>query len=1247
MPRLTPTRLASLLTLITLLTIPETTSAQVSPHAGMLRFPDVSANQIVFVYANDLWVVNRSGGLASPLASPAGAERFPKFSDDGQTIAFMGNYDGNSDLYTIPISGGIPHRVTYHPAGETLSNWTSDGRLIFSSSRQSGIGRSPKLFTVPAQGGLPDKLPVPYGGAAAISPDGTWLAYTPYNRDSRSWKRYRGGNASNIWLFNLKTNESKQVTDWEGTDTIPMWSGEDLYYLSDQGKNHRLNIWWYDRSRNSHEQITKFSDYDVKWPSMGPGEDGRGEIVFQCGPALYLLDLRNNSTKTVSVQIPGARPKLRPRRVDVSRALQGGDISPTGKRLTMQMRGDIWTAPAEKGLPRNLTRTSGAAERSPSWSPDGQWIAYLSDATGEYEFYLTQSDGKGETRQLTHDGTCFRYGATWAPDSEKFVFSDKTGALYLHTLESGETKEIARDPAAGQMGVSWSHDSRWLTYSHIGDESYHSSIYLYDTESGTETQVTSAMFNDSDPTFDRKGDWLYFTSDRIFNSPKYSSIDGTFVYRDSGVLLAVPLRKDVEYPWTLKSDEETWDDDTNTDKENGDAEKNEDSDDGDKAEGGDADNNTDPDDGSEGAAEAPDDGITGTWEGELSGAEIPPGMMFTMQLSLGEDGATLSGSISVPMGSGTIDGTWDPASGAVTGTITTDEGDVANFDGTIKDGSLNLAVSMEGVVIDLTGERTGTGDDEDGEASEENEEAAENVEIDLQGFEHRALQLPVPPGQFGNLAVNHKNQLLYIRGGQGGNSGGGIKMFDLEDEKKAEKSVTAGQGFGVSADGKKIVVARGGSLFIANASAGATAKKAKTDGMIAMINPREEWNQLFNDTWRIFRDFFYQADMHGVDWPAVRTQYAAMVKDCNSREDLSFVFQEMIAELNSGHTYYFGGDQESAPGTSVGLLGVDFTLENGAYRIAKILEGGVWDSDARGPLSQPGVDVKEGDYLLAVNRIPLDPTKDPWAAFQGLAGKEIELTVSETPEMNDDAREVIVKALGREGNLRYRAWIERNRAFVAAQTDGQVGYIHVPDTGVNGQNNLFRQFYGQCHLKALIIDERWNGGGQLPNRFIELLSRPTSNFWARRDGRDWRTPDDSHQGPKCMLINGPAGSGGDMFPWLFKHHKVGKVIGRRTWGGLIGLSGNPGLIDGGRPSVPTFGFYETDGTWGVEGHGVDPDIEVLDDPALMVHGGDPQLNAAIALMLKEIKTFPYQTMYHPQRPQAPDRSGMGVKEEDK
>ncbi|MHC4910699.1 MAG: PDZ domain-containing protein, partial [Planctomycetota bacterium] len=591
-------------------------------------------------------------------------------------------------------------------------------------------------------------------------------------------------------------------------------------------------------------------------------------------------------------------------------------------------------------------------------------------------------------------------------------------------------------------------------------------------------------------------------------------------------------------------------------------------------------------------------------------------------------------------------GSYDPDSGALN--IVVEGEDTWDLTATLKNGSIEGSATGrgQGITLALSGSRSMSMAEAEKSGKGGKGKARETVEIAWDGFEERAVQIPVSPGDFGIMGVNEKNALIYARMPETFGGQASIKIFALDDEKREEKNVASGTGlFTISADGKKMLIVRDRSGSIQKAGAGGTGKPVPTAGMMARLDPREEWRQVFTDAWRIERDYFYDPNMHGVNWDDVRRRYAAMLDDCVTREDVGFVIREMIAELNVGHAYYGPGPEENEqPRRPVGMLGADYERVDGAYRIRRIIEGAPWDSDARGPLSQPGVDVAEGDYLLAVNGVPVDATRSPWAAFEGLAGRPIHITVSEKPTLDDEARDILVEPLRSESDLRYRAWIERNRSYVAEQSDGKLGYIYVPNTGINGQNDLYRQYLGQLQKKGLIIDERWNGGGQIPTRFIELLNRPITNYWARRDGRDWPWPPDAHQGPKCMLINGEAGSGGDAFPAYFRQAGLGKLIGTRTWGGLVGLSGNPRMIDGSIVTAPTFAFYESDGTWGIEGHGVEPDIEVLDDPAKMVGGKDPQLDAAITHMLDEVKKNGY---HPPKRPSYPDRSGMGVTKADR
>jgi tricorn protease len=806
----------------------------------------------------------------------------------------------------------------------------------------------------------------------------------------------------------------------------------------------------------------------------------------------------------VKVTIPGDHPTLRPREKDVSGQIFSWNVSPTGKRLLLGARGDIWSIPAEHGPTINHTRSDGVADRMPEWSPDGQWIAWLSDRSGEYEIWVQQSDGKQEARQVGSFGAPYRYGISWSPDSKTIAYEDKAGVLYLVDLESARRTKVFSDYWGNPNSISWSHDSRWLAHTG-GLPNQMTGIYLYDVENGEDHQVTQGMFNDRSPAFDRKGDFLYYVSERDFTNPTYEDVGTTFIYDDTGVVLMVPLRTDVEVPGGPKEDLETWksDDEKSAD------------------DGADVDEDEDK-------------------------------------------------------------------------------------------------------------------DDDDSEAEEAEEEP---LKIDLDGFDARAVALGIEHGRIGNLSVNDEGALLYVRYGDAGM----VQIFDPAADEPEEKTVVAGfSSYSLSADGKKLGLRQRSAFDIVDAKADQKFEgKISTDELKVTIDPRTEWHEIFVDAWRLMRDFFYDPHMHGVDWKGVRKQYEAMLEDCSSRNDVLFVIREMISELNVGHAYNFGGDLESGQSADVGLLGVDFALDHGAYRIGHIYHGASWDSDARSVFDRAGVKVDEGDYVLAVNGVPIDSRQSVYAAFVGTAKETTRLTVGPNPKIDDESREVLVEPLSSEYQLRYRAWVEAARAYVDEKTDGRVGYIYVPDTGRFGQNELFRQFYGQRMRDALIIDERWNGGGQIPTRFIELLNRPVTNYWAIRDGKQkviaW--PPDGHAGPMCMLINGLAGSGGDAFPAYFREAGLGPLIGERTWGGLIGISGGPPLLDGAFLSEPAFAYFAKDGTWSIEGHGVDPDIEVVADPAALARGEDPQLDRGIAEMLSALKAHPPKL---PPVPPYPDRSGMGI-----
>ncbi|MEZ4941077.1 MAG: PDZ domain-containing protein [Saprospiraceae bacterium] len=1057
--------------------------------ARLFRQPDVSKTHIAFVYGDDIWLVPKQGGLATKLSSPSGAEYFPRFSPDGQTVAFTGNYDGNLDLYTIPILGGIPFRITYHGMTDIMQDWYPDGKsLLFSSSRNSGKQRFSQFYKVAATGGLPEKLPIEQGEFASFSPDGKRLAFVYKSRANRTWKRYRGGTAPDVFTFDLASYASENITQNDANDEFPMWHGNKVYYLSDAGAEKRYNIWSYDLNNKSRKQITNFRDFDAAFPALGPDE-----IVFTAGGKLYLLSLANEKLTEVNIQVVDDYTAAKPRQENVRSLVRNYSLSPDGNRLLVEARGEVFNVPAQKGYTTNLSQNSGSAERFPAWSPDGRYAAWWSDKNGEYQLVLHDLTKPNSTEILTNYSSGFRYALFWSPDSKKlaFVNQDMRIQVYDRDAKTTVTVDQALDFFEGSLrsfSASWSADSRWLTYSRSG-ENGNPAIYLFDAQNKKLHQATSGFYADYNPVFDRDGKYLYFITNRHF-APNYSEFDNSFIYDKSNLVAAIPLRSDVPSPVFVQND--------------------------------------------------------------------------------------------------------------------------------------TVALKMD------------KPDEEKKDAEKKDSTAVKPVNIDLDGLENRVVILPLPAGNYGNLSVA-AGKLLFLtpmepRPKEG--PGLALKIFDFE--AREVKQVLAGiNGYELSANGKKVLVLKDETAAVVSPEPDQKMEKTvPLDNLEMTLIPRDEWTQIFNDVWRLERDYFYDPAMHGVDWKAMRKQYGDLVPYCATRNDLNYLIGELIGELNASHTYRGGGDQESPRQKNTGYLGIDWALENGYYRIKTIIRGAPWDTEVRSPLDAPGLGVAEGDYVLAVNGRPMDTRVDPSAAFAGLADATVELTVNKQPGW-EGARTIAVKTIDNETRLRNLAWIERNRRMVDKASGGKIGYVYVPSTGLDGQSELVRMFYAQWNKPGLIIDERFNNGGQIPDRFIELLDRKPLAFWAVRDGKTWQWPPVAHFGPKAMLINGWSGSGGDAFPDYFRKAGLGPLIGTRTWGGLIGISGVPYLIDGGSVTVPTFRMYDPDGTWFLEGHGVDPDIEVPEDPTALAQGKDPQLDRAIQEVLKKVQEMPAAV---PPRPKAEKRN---------
>lgn len=1050
-------------------------------NAGLFRFPDVSKTQIVFTYANDLWVMPKEGGMAVKLSSPPGVESTPKFSPDGKSIAFNASYDGNRDVYTIPVNGGMPQRLTAHGYYDRVVDWTNDGKdILFASGRESGKARFSQFYLVPASGGAETKLPLAYAEYGSYSPDGKQMAVVIMSVVGRNWKRYRGGTNGDIRIYNFeKQSEENISTKSDADDEFPMWKDNYIYFLSDRGPEVRMNLWRYDINKKSFEQLTKFTEYDVHYPSQGPDD-----IVFEAGGKLYLYPFAAQQPKEIKVSLVTDKALLKPKMVTVNGLVQHAAISPDGKRVLIEARGDIFSVPAENGFIKNLTLSSGIAERFPSWSPDGRTVAYWSDKTGEYELWMMEPGKENSTRKITSYGAGYRYSISWSPDNKMLAFIDKAGKIKVLDIASGVTTDIDQGLffSHGNMenfAFSWSADSRWLAYSR-DLENLHNAAFIYDTREKKTKQVTSGFYSSSNPSFSPDGKYLFVLTNQNFR-PYYSDADNTFIYANSTQLAAIGLQKNTPSLLMPKND--------------------------------------------------------------------------TVALK----------DISKP----------------------------AVKDTAKKDDKLKPA--------------------------EEKKSDITPVSIDFDNMEQRMELLPVPAGNIGSLDAI-KGKVLYIRGANTGADGKpALKFYDID--KREEKTILAeADDYMLSANREKLLVSKSGAMAVISPDEGAKFDKPlRLNEMQMMVDPMEEWKQIFTDAWRIERDYFYDGNMHGVNWPQVKDRYMKMLEGAMTREEVDFIIGEMIGELNSSHTYHSGGDFENAKTIPTGYIGVNWEAAGSFYKIKKIIHGAAWDAEVHSPLDKAGADIKEGDYILAVNGIPITTENEPYAPFEGLANKTVELTYNTTASWTG-AKTVVVKTMDDEYRLRNLEWIEGMRKRVDEATNGDVGYIYVPSTGLDGQSELMRQFNAQWNKKALIIDERFNNGGQIPDRFIEMLNRTPLSYVATRDGKPWQWPNFANFGPKVMLINGWSGSGGDAFPDYFRKKNLGPLIGTRTWGGLIGISGYPSLIDGGNITAPSFRIFNPDGTWFKEGHGVDPDIEVPEDLGAMAKGIDPQLERAITEIKNMLKT---------------------------
>ena len=1078
-----------------------TLSLHAQNEAKMLRFPAIHGDQVVFSYAGDLYTVDINGGVARQLTNdPNGFEIFARFSPDGTNIAFTGQYDGNTEVYVMPAEGGEPQRVTYTATldrddlsdrmgpNNIVMTWKDNENIVYRSRRITWDDFVGHLFVANINGGLGEQLPFEEGGWISYSPDGQKIAFNRVMREFRTWKYYRGGMADDVWIFDFNTKELTNITNNDAQDIFPMWAGNKIYFCSDRDRT--MNIFCYDLQTKAITKVTNYTYYDVKYPSLGDND-----IVYENGGELYRLSLKDNTIHPISVQIISDGISSRTKYIDASRYINSGDVSPDGKRIVLGARGDVWTLPVESGITRNLTKSDGVHDRNVAWSPDGEYIAYISDRTGDDELYIQKQDGKEEAIQLTDPqkvSETYIYELSWSPDSKKIAWYDKMNRLMMIDVASKKVTEIAKSDAGEIDDYAWSPDSKWIAFTD-SKMSECSRIFIYNVDNQKTEAVTDTWFNSGNPAFDKNGKYLYFVSARDFN-PTYSTVEWNYAYREMSRIYMVTLQKDTPSPFLAKNDE-----------------------------------------------------------------------------------------------------------------VTINKGDA-------KDEKLDKS----------------KGKDKKKDSKKEDENS---IKIDFEGITSRIIPLPDLYTAYYYDLQAVENGLYYMTWS---NRGGGLYYYDLDDQEATK--IGSFDGYYITPDGKKMALRKSMELAVIDAPKREVKgfdKPIDLSGMKKWVNLHEEWAQIYTEAWRQMRDFFYAPNMHGNDWPAIHDKYAVLIPYCGDRNDVNYLIGEMIGELNIGHAYTGGGDRPETPRLKLGLLGAELERDgSGYYKINKILKGESWNDATISPLTEIGVNAKEGDFIVAIDGVSTKDMNNIYEALVDKAGKTVVLSLN-SKASESGARDVVVTPIASENSLYYYNMVQNNIEKVSKATNGQVGYIHIPDMGPEGLNEFVKYFYPQLTKKALIIDDRGNGGGNVSPMIIERLRREASMWTVTRNGNAAEIkPNQMINGPKVLLFNKYSASDGDLFPWQFKHYKLGTTIGTRSWGGVVGIRGSLPFIDGGTLNRPEFAPFDQNGNWIIEGHGVDPDIVIDNNPYDEFNGVDAQLDKAIEVILEQMKDWPEA----PAVPEWPDKT---------
>ena len=1057
----------------------------------LLQQPAISKTQIVFVYGGELWSVGRNGGEAIRLTTGVGIQSNPYFSPDGKWIAFSGQYGGNTDVYVVSADGGVPERLTYHPAPDTVVGWTPDGKnVLFESTRDSFASGVANLFTVPVTGGLPTKLPFPLAYEGSYSSKGNEIAYRPVAFPWGTWSHYRGGTESKIWIAKLSDSSYEEIPRGDWNEFDPMWVGNKVYFLSDE--KGPFTLYDYDPSAKKETQLIPNDGLPIKEASAGPDA-----IIYSQFGAIHVYDIAAHREHAVNIHVAGDFPQVMPHFDSVEKNILSAGISPTGVRAVFEAHGEILTVPEEHGDVRNITNTPGVADRTPAWSPDGKSIAYFSDESGEYALHIKDQNGMGAVKKINlGNPPSYFYDPKWSPDSKKIAYTDKRLSVWYVDLDKGTPVKIDSDvfeTPERTLDPSWSPDSEWMAYTKLL-QNHMRAVFVYSLATGKRTQVTDGMSDARSAVWDKNGKYLYFTASTN-SGPTTAWLDmSSYDHTVTRSVYVAVLGKDMKSPLAPESDEEK-------------AEK--------KPE----------------AKEA---------------------------------------------------------------------------------------------------------------AEKEKKEETPKVTIDFENIGQRILALPIPARDYQGIAAGKTGELFLAElppGEEGGVFGMPpglvITRFDMKT-RKTFPIISGVQDFDLSFNGEKFLYQQQGHWGIAPTAAPVKPGEGtlKMADMKVWVDPRAEWKQMYHEVWRIERDFFYAPNFHGLNLDKAEAEYAKYLPGLASREDLNFMFDQMLSDLNVGHMFVRGGAIPTVPPVTVGLLGADYKIENDRYRIAHVYYGENWNPDLQAPLTQPGVNVVAGDYILAVDGREVRGSDNIYSFFLDKAKKQVTLKVGPNAD-GSGSREVTVVPVANELNLRHRDWTVHNLETVDKLSGGKLAYVYLPNTAGGGFTNFNRYYFAQVGKDGAVMDERFNTGGSIANYIIETMQRKLTSYWYTRQGEVFTSPLDAIFGPKVMIINQFSGSGGDWMPWGFRHTGLGPLIGERTWGGLVGIYGYPDLIDGGTVTAPRVAFFNPNGTWDVENHGVPPDVPVILDPKAWREGHDVQLEKAIAVALEELKKNP---LPKPHVPPFPDYS---------